>query len=139
MIIFQAESVEMPKIDERRVKRWLRDVAHTYSMTVGDLCYRFCSDEDILECNRQFLEHDYFTDIITFDYTEGDRINGDMLISLETVATNAEMLGVSFDSELLRVIVHGVLHLCGLHDKEPGEREQMEAAENKALEMYNAI
>ncbi len=139
MIIFQADSVEMPEIDERRVARWLREVAHSYSMTVGDLCYRFCSDEEIIECNRRFLEHDYFTDIITFDYTEGTRINGDMLISLDTVASNAEMLGVGYKAELLRVIVHGVLHLCGLHDKLPGEREEMETAENKALELYDKV
>ncbi|MDE6235222.1 MAG: rRNA maturation RNase YbeY [Muribaculaceae bacterium] len=138
MIIFQTDSVEMPNIDEKRISRWLKDVAHSYNKSVGDLCYRFCSDEVILDCNRQFLNHDYFTDIITFDYTEGRRISGDMLISLETVASNAEKLGVGYDRELLRVIVHGVLHLCGLHDKEPGEREQMEAAENKALDILHA-
>lgn len=135
MIIFQTDSVEMPRLDEKKIAGWLKEVAHTYNKRIGDLCYRFCSDDVILDCNRQFLNHDYFTDIITFDYTEGRRISGDMLISLDTVASNARKLGVSFDRELLRVIVHGVLHLCGLHDKEPGEREQMEAAENKALEM----
>ena len=110
-------------------------MATSYHRRVGELCYRFCTDDVILECNRQFLNHDYFTDIITFDYSEGRRISGDMLISLDTVKSNAKKLGIDYDRELLRVIVHGVLHLCGLHDKEPGEREEMEAAEDKALAM----
>lgn len=135
MILFQVDSVEMPDIDEKRVAEWLRRVAASYNLRVGNLCYRFCSDEVILACNREFLNHDYFTDIITFDYSEGRRISGDMLISLDTVRSNARNLGVDYDRELLRVIVHGVLHLCGLHDKEPGEREKMEAAEDKALAM----
>lgn len=135
MIIFQVDSVEMPAIDEKKVSAWLKEVASTYHRRVGELCYRFCSDEVILDCNRQFLNHDYYTDIITFDYSEGRKVSGDMLISLDTVRSNAEQMGVEYDRELLRVIVHGLLHLCGLHDKEPGEREKMEAAENKALEM----
>lgn len=135
MIIFQVDSVEMPDINEKRIAGWLKDVAHSYNRRIGELCYRFCSDDVILECNRQFLNHDYFTDIITFDYSEGRHISGDMLISLDTVRSNSEKLGVDYDRELLRVIVHGVLHLCGLHDKEPGEREEMERAEDKALAM----
>ncbi len=137
MIIFQTDSVEKPEIDEKKISTWLKEVAHSYGKRVGDLCYRFCSDDVILDCNRQFLNHDYFTDIITFDYCEGNRLIGDMLISLDTVASNAEALGVDYQRELLRVIVHGVLHLCGLHDKEPGEREKMEQAENEALELLN--
>ena len=135
MILFQVDSVEMPALDEKRIAAWLKDVATSYHRRVGELCYRFCTDDVILECNRQFLNHDYFTDIITFDYSEGRRISGDMLISLDTVKSNAKKLGIDYDRELLRVIVHGVLHLCGLHDKEPGEREEMEAAEDKALAM----
>lgn len=136
MIIFQTDSVEMPDIDKKIISGWLRDVAALYKKKVGDLCYRFCSDDVILDCNRQFLNHDYYTDIITFDYTEGDKINGDMIISLDTVASNSKQLGVEFRQELLRVIVHGVLHLCGLNDKGPGEREIMEEAENKAIALY---
>lgn len=129
----------MPVIDTERVCRWLCAVAESYDRIAGNLCYRFCSDEVILECNRQFLNHDYFTDIITFDYTRGRKIGGDLLISLDTVASNAAGLGVDPHRELLRVIVHGVLHLCGLHDKEPGEREKMEEAENGALRLYDAM
>ena len=114
-------------------------MAGGYGKIVGNLCYRFCSDEVILSTNRQFLQHDYYTDIITFDYTNGRKIGGDMLISLDTVASNAEGLGVPYERELLRVIVHGVLHLCGLKDKAPGEREQMEAAENEALKLYDTL
>ncbi|MDE5551827.1 MAG: rRNA maturation RNase YbeY [Muribaculaceae bacterium] len=135
MIEYQAEGVEMPSINLEHISQWLVRVAARYDYRIGDLCYRFTNDEQILECNRQFLNHDYYTDIITFDYTEDDVINGDMLISLDTVRSNAEELGESYDRELLRVIVHGVLHLCGLNDKGPGEREQMEAAEDEALLM----
>lgn len=139
MIDFQVDSVEMPLIDEARVSKWLREVASGYGYTIGNLTYRFCSDEVILKTNVEFLGHDYFTDIITFDYTRGHRISGDMLISLDTVKSNAEMLGVAYSRELLRVIVHGVLHLCGLKDKAPGEREKMEFAENKSLSLYDEI
>lgn len=139
MILFQVDSVEMPEIDRTKIRKWLRAVAHSYGRVITDLCYRFCSDEVILDCNRQFLNHDYFTDIITFDYSEGNQISGDMLISLDTVASNAEQLGLSYSRELLRVLVHGVLHLCGLHDKEPGEREKMEYAENKALAIWDEM
>lgn len=139
MILFQVDSIEMPEIDRTKISKWLRAVARSYGKVITDLCYRFCSDEVILDCNRQFLNHDYFTDIITFDYSEGNRIGGDILISLDTVASNAEQLCVDSDRELLRVIVHGVLHLCGFHDKEPGEREKMEHAENKALELWDEM
>ena len=89
----------------------------------------------ILEVNRQYLQHDYYTDIITFDYCEGDRLSGDLFISLDTIRTNAEQFGAAYDDELHRVIIHGILHLCGINDKGPGEREIMEEAENKALAM----
>ena len=104
---------------------------------VGEIAYIFCSDEKILEVNRQYLEHDYYTDIITFDYTEGNRISGDLFISLDTVRTNAEQFDQAYERELHRVIIHGILHLCGINDKGPGEREIMEAEENKALAIIN--
>lgn len=102
---------------------------------VGEIAYIFCSDEKILEVNRQYLQHDYYTDIITFDYCEGKRLSGDLFISLDTVRTNAVQFEAPYETELFRVIIHGILHLCGINDKGPGEREIMEAAENKALEM----
>ncbi len=125
----------MPRVDAAKIEKWISRVAGCYGRITGPLTYIFCSDDKILEVNRQFLQHDYFTDIITFDYSRGKLISGDMFISLDTVRTNAALVGASFDEELLRVIVHGVLHLCGINDKGPGEREIMEAEENKALQM----
>lgn len=137
MIEFAAQGVEMPEIDFRKISTWIEEVAASHSRRVGNLNYLFVNDEEILEANRQFVNHDYYTDIITFDYSRGDRISGDIMISLETVASNAEKFGVTYFRELLRVIIHGVLHLVGINDKGPGEREIMEAAENKALSLYH--
>ena len=134
-VTYQTEGVKMPPIKKRENTEWLKKVAATYGKKVGEIAYIFCSDEKILEVNRQYLQHDYYTDIITFDYSEGDTIAGDIFISLDTVRTNAEQFGTAYDDELHRVIVHGILHLCGVNDKAPGEREIMEAAENKALAM----
>lgn len=133
MITYQTIDIRMPAIARREVTRWVRAVAATYGKTVGDVAYIFCDDEKILEVNRQYLQHDYYTDIITFDYDEDDTISGDLVISLDTVRSNAELFGKPYDEELHRVIIHGILHLCGINDKGPGEREQMEAAENRAL------
>lgn len=135
MITYSAENVKMPAIKKREVTKWIRAVAATYGRTVGEVGYLFCDDEKILEVNREYLQHDYYTDIITFDYDEGDQINGDLVISLDTIRTNAELFGKTYEEELYRVIIHGILHLCGINDKGPGEREIMEAAENKALAM----
>ena len=123
----------MPKIRKRENTAWVKAVAASYGKKVGEVAYIFVDDEKILEVNRQYLQHDYYTDIITFDYTEGDVISGDLFISLDTVRTNAEQVGAPYGQELDRVIIHGILHLCGIDDKGPGEREVMEAAENKAL------
>lgn len=135
MITYSAENVKMPKIRKRDTSAWIKKVAATYNRTVGEVGYLFCDDEKILEVNREYLQHDYYTDIITFDYDEGDQINGDLVISLDTVRTNAELFGKTYEEELHRVIIHGILHLCGINDKGPGEREIMEVAENKALAM----
>ena len=135
MITYQTEGVEMPAIKQRETTAWIKAVAETYGKKVGDIAYIFCSDEKILEVNRQYLQHEYYTDIITFDYCEGKRLSGDLFISLDTVRTNAVQFEAPYETELFRVIIHGILHLCGINDKGPGEREIMEAAENKALEM----
>jgi rRNA maturation RNase YbeY len=133
MITYNSDGIGMPKIKRRATTAWIRSVAASYGKRVGDVGYMFVNDEKILEVNRQYLGHDYYTDIITFDYDEGDVLNGDLVISLDTVRSNAAMLGKDYEEELYRVIIHGVLHLCGINDKGPGEREQMEAAENRAL------
>ena len=130
----------MPAIRRRDISAWIKAVAASYGKKVGDIGYIFCNDEKILEVNRQYLQHDYYTDIITFDYSDDalltgkkDTIAGDLFISLDTVRTNAELQSTTYEEELHRVIIHGILHLCGINDKGPGEREVMEAAENKAL------
>ena len=135
MITYQTDGTRMPNIKKRETTAWIRRVAATYGKKVGDVGYIFCNDERIIEVNREYLQHDYYTDIITFDYTEGDIIGGDLFISLDTVKTNSEQFGTEYDEELHRTIIHGILHLCGINDKGPGEREIMEAAENRALEM----
>ena len=138
MITYQTDGVPMPTIDRRKTTQWIKAVAQTYGKRVGDIAYIFCSDERILEVNRQYLQHDYYTDIITFDYCEGNRLSGDLFISLDTVRTNAQQFaGGDYGRELHRVIIHGVLHLCGLGDKGPGERELMEQAEDRALAMLD--
>ncbi|MCR4582666.1 MAG: rRNA maturation RNase YbeY [Prevotella sp.] len=133
MITYNAEGVKFPHIKRRETTSWIRKVAATYNKKVGDVGYMFVNDDKILEVNREYLGHDYYTDIITFDYCEGKIISGDLVISLDTVFSNADKYGRPYDEELHRVIIHGILHLCGLNDKGPGERELMEAAEDRAL------
>lgn len=130
---YSDEQVAAPRLHKTIVKAWLTKVAEKHNRTIGSLCYQFCDDERILEANRQFLDHDYYTDIITFDESRGNRIAGDMLISLDTVASNAESVGVSFAEELHRVLVHGVLHLCGYGDKTEEEEQRMRRLEDEAL------
>jgi len=139
MITYNVEGVKMPKIKKRLISKWIKEVATTYDRKVGEIGYMFVNDEKILEVNNQYLGHDYYTDIITFDYDEGDVLNGDLVISLDTVRTNAEKFGKDYEDELHRVIIHGVLHLCGINDKGPGEREIMEANENKALAILEKL
>ena len=139
MITYSSENVKMPKIRKRDTSAWIKQVAASYGRKVGEVGYLFVDDEKILEVNNEYLGHDYYTDIITFDYDEDDVINGDLVISLDTVKSNAELFGKPYEEELFRVIIHGILHLCGINDKGPGEREIMEAAENKALEMAKSV
>lgn len=135
MISYQTDGTKMPDIKKRETSAWIKKVAATYGKKCGDIAYIFCNDEKILEVNKEYLQHDYYTDIITFDYSEADSISGDLFISLDTVRSNSEQLGVGYEQELHRVIIHGILHLCGINDKGEGEREIMEAAENNALSM----
>lgn len=129
----------MPAVHKTLVRNWIKRVAETHGKRVGEISYIFCNDEKILEVNRQYLQHDYYTDIITFDYTEGNKIAGDLFISLDTVRSNADLFNQPYETELHRVIVHGVLHLCGINDKGPGEREIMEKCENEALAILAAM
>lgn len=133
MITYNTINVEMPNIVEAEVSAWVKSTAATYNKVVGDINYIFVDDETMLDINRRFIGHDYYTDHIGFDYSEDDALSGDIYISLDTVKTNAEKFGATFDEELQRVIIHGLLHLCGLRDKTDEERQQMQNAEDKAL------
>lgn len=134
-ILYQAEGVKLPSIKKRKITDWIKTVAASYQKTTGEIAFIFCSDDKILEINNQYLQHDYYTDIITFDYSEGDTISGDIFISLDTVKSNSEQYKTDYNDELNRIIIHGILHLCGIDDKGPGEREHMTECENKALKM----
>nr|WP_320037007.1 rRNA maturation RNase YbeY [uncultured Bacteroides sp.] len=132
-ISYQTDGIKIPAIKKRETTAWIKAVASSYEKKVGEIAYIFCSDEKILEVNKEYLQHDYYTDIITFDYCEDNIISGDIFISLDTVKSNSEQFNTSYNDELHRTIIHGILHLCGINDKGEGEREIMEAEENKAL------
>lgn len=133
MITYNINNVAKPDINEAEVSAWVRQVAKSYGKVVGDINYIFVDDETILDINRRFIGHDYYTDHIGFDYSQADALSGDIYISLDTVRSNAELYGVTFDEELHRIIIHGLLHLCGLRDKTSEERQQMQQAEDQAL------
>ncbi|NCC98228.1 MAG: rRNA maturation RNase YbeY [Bacteroidia bacterium] len=133
MITYQTDGVEKPKICTRRTSKWIKEIAASHDKKIGEIAYIFCCDEKILQINKEYLKHDYYTDIITFDYTEDDKISGDIFISLDTVKSNSEQFGTDYYEELSRIIIHGILHLCGFKDKEPSAKAQMTDEENKAL------
>ena len=133
MITYNTQGVSMPDIAEAKVSAWVRSVAATYNKVIGDVNYIFVDDETMLDINRRFIGHDYYTDHIGFDYSQGNALSGDIYISLDTVRSNAELYGVTFDEELRRIIIHGLLHLCGLRDKTDEERALMQKAEDEAL------
>jgi len=133
MICFFNENIALPKIPKRKIAAWVKVVAQNYGKKIGEIAYIFCDDEKILEINKQYLKHDYYTDIITFDYSEKDKISGDIFISLDTVKSNSEKFNTLYDNELYRVIIHGILHLCGQNDKTPEEEKVMRKKEEEAL------
>ena len=137
VITFQADKINFPKIRKGDIKNWIKRVAASYGKTIGEVNYLFCTDDKILEVNTQYLSHDFYTDIITFDYSEGDKISGDIIISLETVRTNSQKYSTDFTEELHRVIIHGILHMCGIDDKSETASLNMRKAENQALEQIN--
>ena len=136
-ITFQSEGVEHPQIDEAKTAKWIESVAKLYNKEVGEISFLFCDDEKILEVNQQYLNHDFYTDIITFDYSEENMISGDIIISLQTVESNSQMYNTSFLEELHRVIIHGILHLSGLNDSTEEEEKVMRDAENSALKILS--
>ena len=136
MIEFHLEEVKVPGLNPELFALWLEDVIRAESKAVGEISVVFCNDERLLKMNQEFLDHDYYTDIITFDYTEDDTVSGDLFISIDRVLDNANILGVVYDEELKRVCVHGVLHLCGYKDKTEEEEQNMRFLENKYLGRY---
>ncbi len=122
--------------DRLKIKRWIKQVVENAGFRLGSVSYIFCSDEKILEVNKQYLNHDFYTDIITFDYVEKDIINGDIFISTDRVRENAQEFNVAFEEELHRVIIHGILHLLGQQDHTLKEEKQMRKKENEALLLF---
>ena len=140
MILFtNDDSVSFNLKNKRFIKSWIKDIIQQNKKELGDINYIFCSDEKILEINKEFLKHDYYTDIISFDYCEVNKINGDIFISIDTVKSNSIKYKTEFVEELHRVIIHGVLHFLGFKDKTKADAEKMREAENKALIRLNKI
>jgi len=139
MIQYLNELVELPPIAKQTLNQWIKAVAASYGKNTGEIAYVFCNDERILQVNRQYLNHDYYTDIITFDYSEGKKISGDIFISVDTVKSNAEEYKVTFEEELNRIIIHGILHLCGNDDNTPQLRLEMTNKENRALLLLKSM
>ena len=122
---------------KRKVVAWVKKVVEARGFKVGELCVVACSDKYLLDVNVEHLNHDYYTDIITFDYCEGELVSGDLVISFDRVKENAKNEGVQFQKELRRVIIHGVLHLLGFKDKTDLEAQEMRAQEDKALKLFH--
>ena len=136
-IEFQTEDIELPQLSYSIVKQWLNEVVGLHHKETGNITVNFCSDDYILQVNEQFLNHQYYTDIITFNYSTSKKISGDLLISLDTVQSNSSLFDTSFQSELLRVIVHGVLHLLGFDDKSLEEQKIMRSKEDYCLNLLD--
>ena len=138
-IRFSTQSVDFEPLDTRKVKKWISEVIIRHGKTVGNINYLFCDDDYLLEVNQQYLNHDTYTDIITFDYVAGNLISGDIMISVDRVGENASMYGVAFEQELRRVIIHGVLHLLGQGDKSEIEAAEMRRLEESSLALWEAM
>lgn len=134
-VSFHSEQINFSLSDENAVAHWLQDVCVSEGKKLSELSYIFCPDDYLLEMNRKYLNHDYYTDVITFDYCEADDVSGDVFISVDRVNDNAQNEGVSEQDELHRVMVHGLLHLLGYHDKETSDKEQMTAKEDFYLSL----
>lgn len=138
-IYFSTENIAFDLKNKLKVKKWISDIIKAQNKKVGDISYLFCDDAYLIEVNRTYLDHDTYTDIITFDYVEGDFISGDIMISVERVKENAQLFNTSFDQELHRVIIHGILHLLGQGDKTDKQAAQMRKKEESALALWNSM
>ena len=135
-ISFYNDSVRAKTPSKRLLKAWIKEFVSNHGKKVGELAFVFCSDDKILEVNQGFLQHDYYTDIITFDYCEGEIISGDIFISVERVLENASLHQVNYTTELLRVLSHGVLHLIGFQDKEEKNKVEMTRNEDLCMSLF---
>ena len=138
-VYFFNEDIDLPQVNKKRVKKWLQLIVKNHTKTLGDINYIFTSDSYILQINQEHLNHDYYTDVITFDYTENNKISGDIYISLDTVKSNAELLKQEFNKEFHRVIIHGILHLIGFKDKTEPDAKEMRKQEETSLEILKSI
>lgn len=138
-IRFSVQDVHFKLENEQNLKKWISNVVLRRGKAVGNISYLFCDDNYLLGVNRQYLNHDTYTDIITFDYVVGNFVSGDIMISVDRVGENAEKFGVPFEQELHRVVIHGVLHLLGQGDKTDSEAAEMRRLENEALALWNEM
>lgn len=138
-IRFSVQSRDFVLLEPHNIRKWVAEVVNRRERQVGNINYLFCDDEYLLQANMQYLNHDTYTDIITFDYVAGGLISGDIMISTDRVGENAEKFGVSFEHELHRVIIHGVLHLLGQGDKTDSDAAEMRRQENEALALWNMM
>ena len=131
--VFFEDIKEVPGVNPEFLFAWYSNDCQVEGMQLGDVSVVFCSDEHLLQMNKEYLQHDYYTDIITFDYTEDDVVSGDLFISVDRVEENANEFDAPFQDELHRVCIHGLLHLCGYKDKSDKEEELMRSKENEML------
>ena len=135
-INYQSQDIKFVLKEKRKISRWINDVIKSHQKKLGNVSYIFCSNEYILELNQKYLNHNYFTDIITFDYCSDNKVEGDIFISVDTVLDNSHRFKTNFNDELLRVIIHGVLHLVGFSDKTAKQQKQMRVLEDEALSIF---
>lgn len=136
MISFHNQSISFKLKEKTKLKQWIKTITEKEKCKLGTINYIFCSDDELLEINIKHLNHNTLTDIITFDYTENKTINSDIFISVDRVTENAEKFNVTFENELHRVMIHGILHLCGYKDKTKADAELMRKKENASLKLF---
>jgi len=132
-IVYAKYGVSFPKIKRKETTNWVKRIIENFRKKTGAITFIFCSDEEILRINKLYLKHDYYTDIITFDYSEGEKVSGDLFISLDTVKSNSEKYKTKYEEELHRVMIHGILHLCGYEDDSKEKKKVMKKVENEVL------
>lgn len=138
-ISFQFEEADFDFSDIKKVENWIKNTIKTENCFTGNITYIFCSDNYLLDVNRKYLNHDYFTDVITFDYVKNSKISGDIFISIDRITENAKIFNVSRENELLRVMIHGILHLIGYDDQTDEQEEEIHKKEDFYLNIYNSL